>query len=157
LATTCTEIFDLFLSSISDYRLDAIFTASGSYTFGLYLEPWLLNSIVEFDICNQSLAYTVSGSATEGSFSVILSLENQLILALLMSKYWLAKSVQDILQMNNSLQDRDFKTFSQAQNLQTKQALYNSKREEVSQKLAEYGYKNNVWADWRNQEFNHGV
>jgi hypothetical protein len=74
-----------------------------------------------------------------------------------MSKYWLAKTVQDILQMNNSLQDRDFKTFSQAQNLQAKQKLYNLKREEISQRLSEYGYKNNVWQDWRNQNFNHGV
>ena len=155
MGTTCTEIFDLFLSSIADYRLDAIYTSSGSFTFGLYLEPWLLNSIVDFDICNQSLVYAVSGSATEGSFTETLNLENQLILALIMSKYWLAKTVQEILQMNNNIQDRDFKTFSQAQNLQAKQALYNLKREEVSQRLNEYSYKNNVWADWKVQNFDH--
>jgi hypothetical protein len=155
MGTTCTEIYDLFLSSIEDYRLDAIFTSSGSFTFGLYLEPWLLNSIVDFDIANQDLTYTVSGSATEGTFTATLNLENQIILSLIMSKYWLAKTVQNILQMNNSLQDRDFKTFSQAQNLKAKQDLYNSKREEVSQRLAEYGYKYNVWADWKIQNFDH--
>ena len=149
--TTASEINDLFLTKISDYRLDAIFTTSGSAAFTLYLEPWLLDAIVEFEpICDQSLAYTVSG-ATEGQFAETLSLENQIMLSKLMVLYWLEKSVKDTLQFSLFLSDHDFKTASAAQNLSSKQSLYNNTREEISQLLNEYSYRKNNWENWQNQ------
>jgi hypothetical protein len=154
LGTTVSDICDLFLSRISDYRLDSINTVSGSMVLNSYLEPFLLDSIVEFDVCDQTLNYTVStGSVVEGSFSLDLSLENKLMLSQMMVKYWLAKEISDVLQMQNFVTDKDFKTFSSAQNLKAKQDYYNTKREEISQLLVSYDYKKNNWADWRNQTF----
>jgi hypothetical protein len=155
LATTTTEIADLFLSRISDYRLDTIFNSSGSLVLNTYMEPWIFDSIVEFDgICNQVLNYTpTSGSVSDGFFSVDLTMKNKIVLSQIMVVYWLEHTVSDILQLSNALQDRDFRTFSQAQNLDAKQKYLAAKREEVSQILNNYSYLNNDWADWRNQIF----
>jgi hypothetical protein len=153
MATTLTEVNDLFLSRISDFRLDTIFTASGSLVLNTYLEPWLIDSIVDFDICNQTLNYTPTSGSADGTFDIDLNLKNKVILSRIMVLYWLKKNVNDILQMNNSLQDRDFKTFAQANNLNAKREYLNMQREEISQMLTEYGFANNNWTDWRNQNF----
>jgi hypothetical protein len=151
LATTLSEVVDLFLTRVNDYRLTAIYTTSGSFTLSTYVEPWLLDSIVEFSVCNQSLNYvSSSGSTVEGYFTEDLSLKNKIILSQIMVKYWLQKLVQDVLQMNNNVQDHDFKTFAQSSNLKAKQDYLNSKKEEISQILVDYGYDNNDWDNWKN-------
>ena len=64
------------------------------------------------------------------------------------------KTVQDILQIQNNIQDHDFKTYSQAQNLKEKRDYLNNKKEEVSQLLIDYAYKHNPqWANWNLQNF----
>jgi hypothetical protein len=153
LATYLSEVADLFLSRVSDYKLDTIYQTSGSFVFGNYIEPYLLDSIQEFDVCDQVLDYTVSGSATDGVFSLDLTMENKIVLSQLMILSWLARDIQNIIQMNNHITDRDFKTFSASQNLTAKRDYYNLKREELSQRLVNYSFKKNNWADWRNQDF----
>ena len=154
MGTLSSEIFDLFLTSVNDYRLTSIYTSSGSLVLDTYLEPWLLQSIVEFsDVCTEDLTYTASGSATEGYFDATLSMEAKLMLSQIMVKYWLQKTIQDILQMNLHITDHDFKTFSASQNLKAKQEYYILKCEEISQRLVSYGYKKNDWQSWRNQDF----
>jgi len=150
MATNSSEIFDLFMLLQSDYRLNTIYISSGSSAFNDYLQPWLLMSIDSFDdICNQSLDYNL----TTQNFTQTLTQKNKNILAQTMIKFWLQKEVQDVLQMNNLIQDKDFKTFSAAQNLSAKQEAYNAKREEISQLLVDYGYANNDWTNWKLQNF----
>ena len=153
MGTQISEIADLFMTRVNDYRLNTIFTNSGSVVFNQYVEPWLLSSIVEFDVCNQSLDYTVTSGSAEGEFTETLTLKNKIILSQILTLYWLEKSIQETLQMQNLIQDKDFKMFSQAQNLDAKRQLYNNKREEISQILVNYGYANTLWSDWRNQDF----
>ena len=153
MTTLSSEINDLFLTRIKDYRLDAIFENSGSFVFNTYLEPWLMDSVNEFDMCDQDLTYVVSTDDEEGYFSETLTLKNKIMLSKLMVKYWMSKTIQDILQMSNFVTDRDFKTFSAAQNLKAKQDYYSSLKEELSQELVNYGYKINDWSNWRNQLF----
>jgi hypothetical protein len=154
--TTASEINDLFLMRISDYRLDEIFTTSGSAAFTLYLEPWLLSSIVEFEpICNQSLAYTISG-ATEGQFTETLTLENKVMLSKLMTLYWLEQQVKMVLQFGLFLSDHDYKTASAAQNLSAKKSLYNETREDVNQSMIQYEYRYNDWQNWILQNYASG-
>jgi hypothetical protein len=139
---------------VRDYRLDAIYNVSGSQVFNTYLEPWLIDATTEFaPICDQDLSYIVSGSATEGYFSEILTTENKVMISKLMVKYFLAKSISDVLQFSNVVSDRDFKTFSAAQNLTAKTAYYNTKREELSQEMLEYSLRKNQWSQWNLQIF----
>ena len=155
MGTTLTEVSDLFLSSISDYKLDAIYTASGSLVLNQYIEPWLLKSIVDFSTtANQSLTYTVVSGSSDGYFTETLTMENQIILSSFMELYWLQKGIQDIRAMNNFIQDRDFKSFSPAQNIKARTDNYNSKREELSQLLVNYELAHNViWSEWKTQVF----
>jgi hypothetical protein len=147
--TTLEDVNDLFMLLNSDYRLMALYSSSVS-NFNTYLEGWLLYAINEFSpYCNQVLSYS-SGS---GVFSIELTQENKLMLAQIMVKYWLQKTVQDILQMNVFVQDHDFRTHASSQNLKAKQDYYNMKREEVSQLLMDYSLKYNPWASWETQVF----
>jgi hypothetical protein len=145
-----SEVNDLFLTLIEDYRINLLYQTSGSSVLNTYLEGWLLYSINDFEnICTQSLAYDTNTQ----QFAEILTRENILILAQIMSKYWLTKLVQDVLQMQNSIQDHDYKTFSQAQNLKEKRDYLNNKKEEISQILQDYAYKYNGWSEWNIQVF----
>jgi len=149
LATTLSNVVDLFMTKVNDYRLMAIYTTSGSAALSQYTEPWLMNAIVEFDVCTPPLVYTESTSTEDGYFSDDLTLENKMILAEIMVKYWLQKTVQDILQMNAFINDHDYKTHSAAQNLESKRQYYNMKCEEVSQMITRYEYKYNDWTTWK--------
>jgi len=148
MGTHASDVFDLFMILQTDYKLLALYQNSGTAGLNNYLEAWLLLSINEFDsICTQSLVYDTETQ----TFSETLTNENKMMLCQIMVKYWLLKNVQDILQMNLNIQDHDFKTFSQSENLSAKQKMYAAKREEVSQLLNDYAYKHNNWVNWESQ------
>jgi len=150
MGTSAEEVFDLFLSLNRDYRLDIIYNTSGSSGLNTFLEPWLLFSIDEFAVCDQSLEYS---TATQ-SFTETLTQKNKNLLAELMIMFWLQQTVQDVLQMNNFITDRDFKIHSNAQNLTAKQKAYNDKRSEMSQKLVSYKLRDSgLWTSWWIQDF----
>ena len=151
MASSADSIFDLFLSMISDYRLTTLFQTSGSSVLNLYLEPWLLFSITDFEIvCDQDLTY----STTTQEFTETLTQKNKNILAQIMVRYWLSKEVQDITQMRLHVQDKDFRTFAEANNLREKQSLLNTKREEISQLLVDYKLQDaDLWTQWNLQNF----
>jgi hypothetical protein len=155
MGTTLSEVADLFLSAISDYKLDAIYTNSGSMVLNTYIEPWLLKGISSFSsACNQPLIYAVVSGSSDGQFTETLTMENQIILSQFMELRWLEKGIQDIRSLNNFIQDRDFKSFSPAQNIKARTDNYNNKKEEISQRLVDYAIDHNIiWSQWRNQIF----
>lgn len=141
MATSFTEIYDQFSMFVKDYNLIALYNASVS-DYEIYLSGWLIPAITDFRNCNQSLAYTSS------TFTETLSTDNIKILALLMKKYWLKKEINDITQMNLHVQDRDFKTFAEANNMLEKRKTYQGDLEELSQQLTEYTLANTDWSSW---------
>ena len=153
MGTPMSDVVDLFMSRVSDYRLTTIYQNFNVEVFNAYVEPWLLDSIVEFDICDQGLNYTVTSGSVEGNFDSDLTLKNKIVLSRIMTLFWMEKEINDVLQMQNYITDHDFKMFSAAQNLKAKQDYYNEKREEISQLLVDYGYKVNNWSGWRSQNF----
>ena len=149
MATSLSEVYDLFMQLVTDYRLLELFNTSEE-DFETYLQAWLNFAIFDFNICNQSLSYDENTK----TFDVSLTMENKLILANLMMKYWMTKNVNDITQMNLHVLDRDFKTFSEAQNLKEKVAQLNTVKETCSQMLIDYGYRKTVnWDKWFTQNF----
>ena len=150
MATTIDEIADLFLSGVQDYKITTIFTTSGSDAVNTYVEPWLLKSIGDFTGCDQDLTY----STVTQSFSVDLTQKNKNMLSHMMEKYWLKKEIQNVLQMNLFIQDKDFKTHSAAQNLKEKVELLKVVEENISQRLVDYSLNYTInWDDWDNQTF----
>jgi len=133
--------------TITDYRLITLYNTSVT-DFQTYLSAWLIQSIPEFTNCDQSLAYSSS------EFTETLTQKNIDVLILLMKKKWFEKELENILQMTNVVQDRDFKMHSQANNLKEKRERLITLQEEVSQKLVDYGFAYSTdWAAWLNGEF----
>lgn len=135
------------MTTINDYRLVALYNSSQT-DFQTYLSAWLIQSIPEFTNCDQSLSYSSS------SFTETLSQKNINILVLLMKKKWFEKELENVLQMTNVVQDRDFKMYSQANNMKEKRERLITLQEEVSQKLVDYGIEYSVdWDNWFNGEY----
>lgn len=149
MSTSLEDIVDRFMMLQNDYQLLTLYKTSIE-DFNTYLEGWLIFAADEFaEFCTQDLTY----STTTQTFTETLTQENINILAQLMVKYWLQKQIQNVLQMNNLIQDHDFKTFSQSSNLKAKQDYYAMKVEELSQMLVSYAYRHNNWSDWNSQDF----
>jgi hypothetical protein len=143
MATDFSEIYDNFMQNVQDFRLVTLYNSSVS-DFETYLSSFLLNAITDFEgVCDQSLANSSS------SFTATLTQKNIKILALLMSKYWLQKEVNDIRQMSLHVTDKDFKVYSEANHMREKQNKYNALREELSQELVNYKLNDTtLWASW---------
>lgn len=148
MATELSEIYDLFMQKVTDYRLLDLFETSQS-NFENYLESFLQFAIVDFYVCDQDLDYD---NVTK-TFPDTLSRWNKVILATLMMKHWLQKNVNDITQMNLHITDRDFKVMSEAMNLREKNTYLNAVKEECSQMLIDYDYRGHNWNNWNNQDF----
>ena len=56
MGTPLSEIYDLFMQTITDYRLIDLFNTSEP-DFENYLQSWLKYSIVDFSVCDQSLIF----------------------------------------------------------------------------------------------------
>lgn len=133
----------------ADYKLKKLFSI-GEQVLNNYVEAWLILAIVDFNnVREDALVY----DKTTQLFSTTLSSEDIKILAKLMVRYWLEKEVNDVLAFENTLQDHDFKTYSQAQNLDSKRNLLNLQIEETDKILNSYTYRNNDWDSWLNQSF----
>jgi len=148
MGTSLSEVYDLFMQTVTDYKLIELFNSSPE-DFENYLEAWLIYAIRDFGVCDQVLTY----DSTSKTFTLDLTLENKAMLATLMMKYWLQKTVNDITQFNLHITDRDFKMASEAQNLREKATYLNIVKEDCSQLLQDYGYKRNPWSEWYNQEY----
>lgn len=149
MGTQLAEVYDIFMQTVTDYRLIDLFNSSQE-DFENYLQAWLEFSITEFeDICTQSLNF----NDISKTFDLDLSRKNKNILARLMMKYWLLKEVNNITQLNLHVTDRDFRVASEAQNLREKSNYLNAIKEDCSQMLQDYSFATNDWEDWYAGEF----
>jgi hypothetical protein len=148
MGTSLSEVYDVFMMTITDYRLTDLFNSSQP-DFENYLQAWLKFAISDFTVCDQSLTF----DNITNEFLVDLTDENKIMLSKLMTRYWLQKSVNDVTQFNLHVTDRDFKVASESQNLREKVAYLNVVKEDCSQKLQDYGFRKVPWEDWFNQEY----
>lgn len=146
--TPLSEVYDLFLQTVTDYRLTTLLETSEN-DFETYVQSFLIFSINDFDICDQSLVF----DGTTRVFTQTLTSTNKVVLATLMMKYWLQKLVNDVTQINLHIGDRDFKVSSEAMNLKEKSTHLNMVKEQCSQILNDYGYKRVDWTEWYTQSF----
>lgn len=148
MTTAYTEIYDLFLQRIKDWKLDALYT-SDSEGFETYLRGFLVQAVPLFIESTQSLAR----DDVAKTFEEDLSDDNKEILARIMVIKWFEKETQNITQFNMALQDKDFKRYSEAQNLKSKEDYLAFLEEQKDQRLVEYAWDNHDWSSWRNGVF----
>ena len=142
MATPYSEVFDLFLTSIQDYRINRLYEKSVE-DMENYLMSFLIKAIVNFRKCKTDLE---DRDDTNKVFNQTLSTDEKVILSNLMIVEWLTKEVNDILSLRNFLQDTDFKTYSQANNLKEKRELLTTMKEMVDKQIVQYSYNNFDWS-----------
>lgn len=137
--TTFAEIYKLFLNSISnDYRLKQLFVDAPTVANDM-LATWLIKGIAKFQDCKFNLVQTTD---TENeNFGVSLDLDEKVILSDLMLLSWMDYNINNIVQMNLSIQDRDFKTHAEERNLSGKVEYSDRLREKVYHEISEYTKK----------------
>lgn len=153
MTTPGSDVFDFFLSTVDDFRVDAIYSTSGSMAMETYLTPFLMNSVNDFDMCDQDLTYTEATDDIGGYFDTTLTMKNKLMLSQIMTMYWLKRELLNAMQIKNLLNSRDFKRTSEGSNITSKRMLYNEIAEEVAQRLNNYGWNDNSWSSWRDQVY----
>lgn len=144
MGTAFEKIYDRSLVTIIDYKLDKL--AKNDYdAFLLHLESILINSIPDFDGCLKSLDYEYVEVENEDEtvsqvpcFVEDLDNKEQSILSKLMIITWFTQKVQDVTQFNGSLSTREFKKYSEANNLKQKDAYLNGLIEKVQQEITDY-------------------
>ena len=142
MATPYSEVFNLFLASIQDYRINRLYEQSVE-DMENYLIPFLIKAITNFKKCKTDLE---DRDDENRIFNQTLSTDEKVILSNLMMVEWLTKEVNDILQMRLYLQDTDFKTYSQANNLREKRELLTTMKEMVDKQITQYSYNNFDWS-----------
>lgn len=150
MATNYSDVYDFFMLQIKDYNLNELYDASTT-DFENFLQGFLREAIVEFNrICDQDLT---DRNDTTGVFNIDLTERNVVTLARGMVKFWLEKEVQDVMDMGLHLTDRDFKHYSEAQNLQSKRGFLQDVTERVAQMYVDYGFDNVDWTAWGDGDF----
>jgi len=142
MATPYSEVFDLFLTSIQDYRINRLYEKSVE-DMENYLMSFLIKAIVNFRKCKTDLE---DRDDENRIFNQTLSTDEKVILSNLMIVEWLTKEVNDILSLRNFLQDTDFKTYSQANNLKEKRELLTTMKDMVDKQITQYSYNNFDWS-----------
>lgn len=133
--TAFEEIYDLALVDINDYKLNKLAVEDIS-SFSLHLEGLLIRAIPKFKGCLTSLEYeTVDGAPY---FTEDLDIQEKSILADLMVIEWFTSKIQDVTQFQGSLSTREFKKFSEANNLKVKSEYKNRLIENVEQAITDY-------------------
>jgi len=148
MTTKYTDIFDVFMLKIKDWKLEYLFRTSPD-DFENILKGFMVISLLKFRNCTQDL----SRDDAEKEFLETLSEDNIEVIASLMVESWLEREVQDIRQMALHLQD-DFKTYAEANNLKEKSEHWSKVKEINSQTLVDYSLdKRDLWSDWLSGNF----
>ena len=144
--TDFDEIYKLFLNSISnDYRIKQMFSKNLEVAEDMLL-TWLSKAVTYFNDCLQDLENNFDEANSR--FTLSLTLTEKVILADLMLLVWMEWNINNITQMNLSLQDSDFNRHAETQNLRGKVACANEWREKVFHQISEYTHKDITIADW---------
>lgn len=149
--TPCTEVYDLFTVLVEDYKFNELNKLSEE-DLNIYLQGFLRFSVGKFRCNNQQLIDNVDFA--NDTFTIKVNEANMQMLALLMREFWFQKLVNNVLQFQWTLNDTDFKHYSEAQNLKEKELKYQMLREENSQLITDYqlGYTVN-WEEWKNGNY----
>lgn len=137
MATDYSDVYDLFLQRVKDWKLDALYTSNPN-TFEIYLQGFLVLSIPLFYECDQSL----ERNDTTKQFTEDLSDANKEILSLFMVLKWFEKETQNITQFTMALQDKDFKRYAESNNLRSKEEWMIFIEEQKDQRILEYSWNN---------------
>lgn len=143
MVTTYSDIYELVLSLINSYKIDDIYVNGGEDGIETFFMPYL--KIASGELENNAGIDISDRDDFLRQFNNNLSDGKQLIIAKYIIIGYLSKETHDIMQMQLHLQDGDFKTYAEKNNLDGKlNALYMLK-EEVGYDIKRSGYNSFNW------------
>ena len=142
--TTYLDIIELILALVKSYEIDGIFDQYEEDGVLDLLEPYFKFAAGELEITDSGIKVSRNDEIKE--FDNVLSDGEQLIFAKYVLIGYLTKDKNDILQMRLHLQDGDFKTYAEANNLSAKTSSLETLKEEVNWNVKKIDYaRTNVW------------
>lgn len=135
MATQYTVIYDSFLSKISDYS----FVSLTQTEIETQLEKYLLSAIPRFRFCTTDLKDR--DSVLKQFKSNLTDYEIQILSMLMVVEYMKPKLVTSEL-IRQSLSDKDFQMYSQANHLKELTNLMKELRSETAKMINDYTYSN---------------
>ena len=141
--TNFKVVYDRAMGRIRDYRIDNLFNKDEN-AFYDFMRQKLYESIDTFNGCLSDLTYhsEIVGTDTEWYFDSTLTTKETSILAYGLIIAWMEQNMLDITQMNLHLSTKDFKNFSESQNLKQKSETLDKMREDMAREITEYQLKN---------------
>lgn len=142
--TSYFDIIELVLALTKSYEIDGIFDEYSESGLVQLLLPYFKFASGELEITDSSI--NTCRDDTILRFDSRLTDGEQLIFSKYVLIGYLTKDKNDILQMRLHLQDGDFKTYAEANNLNAKTNALEILKEEVGWNVKKTEYKNtNVW------------
>jgi len=130
MSTPFSNIYNLFLDSISDYTfLDLDIDVKNSI-----LKGYLIKAVINFKKSNTDLS---RNDDTE-VFTNDLTEEEQFILSQYMVMFWMIQQIYNINLLRQRMSSKDFKLTSQAQHLETLLKLKKEHRKEIDSLVRKY-------------------
>ena len=146
---TFKDVLDrCYTTLFTDYKLDNLIKID-EQAFYTFLGGFLVNSIDMFDGCLTDLSYhEETETDEEGNETTIYVFDNELtskevyILCLGVSLGWYKKSMDDVTQFKLHLSTKNFKSYSEQQNLQRRLERLGAMEEELSEAIQQYQLNN---------------
>lgn len=142
--TKYTDVFELVLALMASYEIDGVYETTGEEGITNFFIPYLKIASGELEISGSDIDLSNRDDSLQ-EFNTTLSDGQQLIVAKLVFAGYFSKVTHDILQMKLHLQDGDFKTHAEKNNLEGKQNALYSLKEEINYNIKNLGYKNFTW------------
>lgn len=141
--TTYSDIYELVLALFDSYKINDIYKKYGENGIDTFFMPYL--KIASGELENKAGIDLSDRDDELYEFNFKLSDGRQLIVAKYIMIGYLSKETYDIMQMQLHLQDGDFKTYAEKNNLDGKlNALY-ALKEEVGYDVKRAGYNGFNW------------
>lgn len=142
--TTYADIVALVMALTKSYELDGIFDEYDESGLITFLLPYFKIASGELAIAGYNINANRDDELLE--FDGMLTDAQQLIFSKHILIGYLTRDKNDILQMRLHLQDGDFKTFAEANNLNAKVNALETLKEEVGWNVKKISYnETNVW------------
>lgn len=146
---TFKDVLDrCYITLFTDYKLDNLIKIDET-AFYTFLGGFLINSIDMFNGCLTDLSYHEETVVDEeGNDVVIYVFDNELtskevyILCLGVSLGWYKKAMDDVTQFKLHLSTKNFKSYSEQQNLQRRLERLGAMEEEFSEAITQYQLNN---------------
>lgn len=138
MSTPYTEVYEVFLSKVTDYDLVNSYTQE---ELELLLKGFLKSSIIKFRKCKQDLS---DRNDTTQTFNITLTDEEIEILATLMIIQWITPNINTLNLLKQSFTPREFSMGSQANQLKELRELKTDIKKECSQLICAYSFSDGI-------------